>query len=80
MEALFDQTSGTDSTEETQWECCKCEDPPMLEFRCFPIFFKDGVEPRRLRAILDLLAAVTQLVDVSIWNENRRKLGEVPPY
>jgi hypothetical protein len=52
----------------------------MLEFRQVSIVFGDAVEPARLRGLLGLLAAVTQLVDGTIWEENRRKMDDLPPY
>ena len=80
LDALMEQTSSSDMVDATHWECCEREDTAMLEFRRVPIVFGEDVEPTRLRGLLDLLAALTQLVDGEIWDENRHKIDDLPPY
>ena len=76
----MEQTSSSDMMDATRWESCEREDTAMLEFRRTPIVFGGGVEPTRLRGLLYLLAALTQLVGGAIWDECRRKIYDLPPY
>ena len=80
LEALLLQTSMIECEGAAHEDLCALEDQPLLRLRKYRIICANGIDPTRLRALLAILRAVSELFDAGVWEENLQAIDALPEY